>query len=87
MATPNRINDQGDEELLCATCQEWFVPKDGQVDVLRISAEDPGDVVCKECINNALSRGLLERDEENAIVCRCNSTEHAHCPIHLTLNM
>lgn len=87
MATPNRINDQGVEELLCSGCMTWFVPKDGEVDVYRISVDDPGGVVCKECLGAMVSRGLMQRDLEEA-KCHCESLDPAHqvCPIHFVIN-
>ena len=75
----------GPDEVRCGACLQGFVPRDGTLNVVRTSWDEPGTVICPTCLANLGSRGLLTKDpDDEKFKCRCGSQDPTHkiCPVH-----
>lgn len=81
----SRINDKGDEELMCGAGGHWFVPRDGKINVVRENWDQPGVTVCDDCINRLASHRKVNPDgPEDNFKCTCGSLdpEKQVCKVH-----
>lgn len=72
-----------DREERCGACLQGFVPRDGVLNIVRTSWEDPGAPICPECLNKLGSRGIV-RPDPTKFKCRCGSRDPSvgPCPVH-----
>lgn len=76
-----------DNEVRCGICLQGFIPRNGEINVVRENWDDPGAAVCPTCLGNLASRKLIEPDND-VFKCRCGSLDprYRSCPVHTSVN-
>ena len=73
------------DAVQCKPCQQWFIPDDNCINVVRIHFDQPGVIVCPQCMERFQRMGIVERDETK-LKCKCRTLDKDDqgkpCPVH-----